>query len=1254
MFSGVSRGQLDSLKYGSYYSEKFKIFYVSTPKVGCTSLKWWFAKLEGCASAINRDLKSLESTPELTIHDTFHLVAPSVTGLPESSLDELVHAHGIFRFAVVRNPYKRIFSAWQSKILLREPLQIGPYVSQDFFYHKITNSFDIADAFECFLEHLLAVEAPSFLDPHWTPQVTLLRPDLINYSNVSQLEDTSQLEIELKRIIGDGFISPFVTSRANQSLIPYSEKFITPRSAELIKLLYAEDFVTFNYSLDVPKGKAELSQEGLDVALKGISMIKERHSRISDFHLQIKGAEAEQARLQELQGRLKELDNLEYRFKELKGKHFTGLVDRKKLNLELAKQRDENHSLYQQNQILKGQNVEVLHQLSTLQGSKDQLPKVLAECLTIIFASRPWRAMRTVRKLLGATEHPFAHVLSKHFSFESNQYLRANSDVAAMRVSPEEHFLVNGAIEGRPLSIEAKSVAAIENIGPDTVVSTDFDAETYLALYPDVKNAGVDPEEHYRSSGKKEGRLGLIPKLKVRGADESIDPSRKTFLVVSHEASRTGAPILSLNIVINLSKMHNVIVLLLGGGDLEDAFVASGAVVVGPAAIRNNPVFSKATVNQLLERFHIDYAIANSIETRSVLPALAERFVPCLSLAHEFAAYTRPRGAFRDALFWSGEMIFSADVTFKSAHAEFMELNERHTHILPQGRCLLPPENHSSSEIEMEEQRIIHALRPNGGTTGEVVVLGAGFVQLRKGVDLFIECAARVVNAPGGRNCRFVWIGQGYDPDNDTSYSVYLADQLARANLEKNVFFISETSAIDTVYQNVDIFLLTSRLDPLPNVAIDALSYGIPIVCFDKTTGIADFLSSSGLAAECVAPYLDTVSMSEKVLSFVNSPALRADVSERSRSKSHDYFNMNSYINSLEDIAVSVEARTKQEHEDFLMLRKSMLIDLEFVRAPHQLNYRDEELLRSYIRSWASGIDRRKPFPGFHPGIYLEQNSLENFEGDPYVHFLKAGSPDGCWLRPVITPEVIVPQVSDDAKIALHVHVYYPDLLPEILQRLKSNKVKPDLFISVPSLNVKTAVLELLNDNEVSFIRVEVVPNRGRDIGPLLTGFGLELVENYEIVGHIHTKKTADVKDLSVGKKWFSFLLDNLLGGSAGNMADVIIDQMLINPKLGLVFPDDPYVVGWSANEKFAQELGLSLSIGPLPQNINFPVGTMFWSRAGVLAPLVKLFSEWEKYPVEPLPYDGSVLHALERIIPLVCESEGFEYALTNVEGSAR
>ena len=52
----------------------------------------------------------------------------------------------------------------------------------------------------------------------------------------------------------------------------------------------------------------------------------------------------------------------------------------------------------------------------------------------------------------------------------------------------------------------------------------------------------------------------------------AFDTQKKTILVVSHEASRTGAPILALNLVQQFSERYNVIGLILGGGELIDHF----------------------------------------------------------------------------------------------------------------------------------------------------------------------------------------------------------------------------------------------------------------------------------------------------------------------------------------------------------------------------------------------------------------------------------------------------------------------------------------------------------------------------------------------------------------------------------------------------------------------------------------------------------------------------------------------------------
>ncbi|RFC31583.1 MAG: Sulfotransferase family protein [Candidatus Nitrotoga sp. MKT] len=270
------------LRWNSYCSKKYKLLYVATPKVACTSLKWWFADLEHTSKAIRDSTGSTETSPELVIHDTFFKVAPNVTGLLPDALLEPLTSNDYFRFAVVRNPYKRIFSAWQSKLLLREPLQVTPYLGCDFYNQPIEKASDIALAFEGFLEHLFANEASSYWDIHWTPQVDLLRPDLINYTKLVRIEDAKVLSQSLAMHLGENILDPFAARHTNESLIPYLPEFITERSSELILLLYAADFEIFGYSKQPPRTEELFSDGQFDVALKAIAIIRGRHQRFGE------------------------------------------------------------------------------------------------------------------------------------------------------------------------------------------------------------------------------------------------------------------------------------------------------------------------------------------------------------------------------------------------------------------------------------------------------------------------------------------------------------------------------------------------------------------------------------------------------------------------------------------------------------------------------------------------------------------------------------------------------------------------------------------------------------------------------------------------------------------------------------------------------------------------------------------------------------------------------------------------------------
>jgi hypothetical protein len=282
MTSSDDQRLLDYFSWNSCVSDERKLFYVATPKVACTSVKWWFAELEGVVQAVQQAKSSSETDPELAIHDTLLAVAPGMFVRSPERLAQ-IKADGYFSFALVRNPYKRIFSAWQSKILLREPLQIVPYEGQDFVEYPIELMSDVTGAFECFLEYLYVHERGDFKDCHWTPQYDLLQPALFPYSAVSKIEDTAALDAALRAHLAEAYVSPFTTARANESMIPYLPEFISPRSKELIEELYSRDFEEYGYSKVIPPAKESFSQEQLTVALKGVELLRGRHQRMGEM-----------------------------------------------------------------------------------------------------------------------------------------------------------------------------------------------------------------------------------------------------------------------------------------------------------------------------------------------------------------------------------------------------------------------------------------------------------------------------------------------------------------------------------------------------------------------------------------------------------------------------------------------------------------------------------------------------------------------------------------------------------------------------------------------------------------------------------------------------------------------------------------------------------------------------------------------------------------------------------------------------------
>jgi glycosyltransferase involved in cell wall biosynthesis/predicted O-methyltransferase YrrM len=427
--------------------------------------------------------------------------------------------------------------------------------------------------------------------------------------------------------------------------------------------------------------------------------------------------------------------------------------------------------------------------------------------------------------------------------------------------------------------------------------SKSFDPAYYGDRNPDVVAAGMNRLLHYLSSGRDEGRHPFPPLVSPRVNKERMDASRENIILVVHEASRTGAPLLGLNVARHLATRYNVFTVTLGGGPLIEAFEALSAEIYGP--LENHPVDVEYGLRRLLNEHTFKYAIVNSCESRSAIETCTKRLIPTIMLAHEFGSLYPPN-SLRTAFDMASEIVFPAQIVARSSLEMYPPLRKRPVRILPQGVCVLP----GTIAPPVQSLPAVDALA-RAREEGAFIVLGVGTVNFRKGVDLFLAAAMAVRREAGGNRVHFLWVGQGYRPKEDMLYSVYLREQLERSGLQDYVTFLDEVSDLEPIYALADTFLLTSRLDPLPNVVIDSAHRGIPIVCFKNATGAADLLLSDPETALGVVDYLDPIAAGRVILSLAGDPDSWTRMAAATENLARSVFDMAKYVEAIDALGTA-------------------------------------------------------------------------------------------------------------------------------------------------------------------------------------------------------------------------------------------------------------------------------------------------------------------------------------------------------------
>ncbi len=387
--------------------------------------------------------------------------------------------------------------------------------------------------------------------------------------------------------------------------------------------------------------------------------------------------------------------------------------------------------------------------------------------------------------------------------------------------------------------------------------------------------------------------------FRSRKNKSSSESKRRRVLFVSHEATRTGAPKIILNILKHFHANCDIQceTILHSGGFLASEFEENGVV-----DCMNLPREPGEELGKRISKFVSRekgnapvMAVCNSMESRFAAAELAKHGVPLISLVHELpSSYTHQD--YTTVFDASHRIVFPVHAV-REATELFTDVPYGKGLVLSQG--LLNPNFGTGISRDESYQRIRKEL---GLPENAFIVLGCGTLDLRKGIDHYVNIARSTVSQNQSNTpIHFVWVGEG--PRWTHSPYHYVQLDLQNSPARGHVHFIGEREDVEPYFMGSDAFLLTSRVDPFPCVIHEAMASSLPVITFSDSGGAPEAV---GNGSGFVVPYGDYNHAGNVIRMLAGQPEIAAGMREKSIERVHTRYRFSDYADKLIDVCESI------------------------------------------------------------------------------------------------------------------------------------------------------------------------------------------------------------------------------------------------------------------------------------------------------------------------------------------------------------
>lgn len=266
------------LRYSTFVNVERRYLYFEVPKAGCTSIKWLLHSVEHMPPIEHFSGLGREVRRDMFIHERRNLKLPSLLDLDDGTQEFVLTSPEFMRFAVVRNPYTRVQSAWKDKVRLCAP-RFESYSLAIKGRLPIGNDAGSIVSFHEFVD-ALAHEDLARSDPHWRLQSEHTLRGAMNFTHIGRLEDLSSLLRIFLAHIGEAERPALSEMNQRAGSSEYDQELATR-----VYELYRQDFEQFEYGPESwPRPPADAGQPRFVPETEFVDEVIERNIVISHLY----------------------------------------------------------------------------------------------------------------------------------------------------------------------------------------------------------------------------------------------------------------------------------------------------------------------------------------------------------------------------------------------------------------------------------------------------------------------------------------------------------------------------------------------------------------------------------------------------------------------------------------------------------------------------------------------------------------------------------------------------------------------------------------------------------------------------------------------------------------------------------------------------------------------------------------------------------------------------------------------------------